>query len=59
MNMTQNQMRIRVNDENYHQDVVTEGGLDSNAIDKEVYNFEEYYCAFLDILGSCLNFLEK
>lgn len=44
-------MRIRVNDENYHQDVVTEGGLDSNAIDKEVYNFEEYYCAFLDILG--------
>jgi len=51
MNMTQNQMRIRVNDENYHQDVVTEGGLDSNAIDKEVYNFEEYYCAFLDILG--------
>lgn len=49
--MTQDQMKIRVNDENYHQDVVTEGDLDWNAIDKEVCNFEEYYCAFLDILG--------
>lgn len=45
--MTQDQMKIRTNDENYHQDVVR----DWNNIDKEVYNFEEYYCAFLDILG--------
>ena len=47
MNITQDQMKIRTNDENYHQDEFT----DWNDIDKEVYNFEEYYCAFLDILG--------
>lgn len=44
-------MKIRVNDENYHQDVVTEGSSDWNDIDKEIYEFKEYYCAFLDILG--------
>lgn len=49
--MTQDQMKIRVNDDNYHQDVVTEGSLDWNDIDKEIYEFKEYYCAFLDILG--------
>lgn len=48
--MTQDQMKVNANDKNYHQYKTIEI-LSWNDIDKEICEFKEYYCAFLDILG--------